>query len=332
MKDNSKFLVIQTAFLGDVVLATPIIEKLHRFYPSAQIDIVVRKGNEGLLNDHPILNTVHVFDKSKGKYKNLLALAKTLRKEKYTQVINLQRFATTGLLTALSGGKERIGFDKNPFSFLYSKKIKHHIGDVQTSHEIERNLKLIEDLTDDSWQAPKLYPSAADFDKTKQSKPYITLAPASVWFTKQWPIEKWVELADALPAELNILLIGAPGDITLCETIKGQIKRSDVHNMAGKFNLLQSAALMKGAKLNFTNDSAPAHLASAMNAPVAEIYCSTVPEFGFGPVAQESYTIEVKEKLSCRPCGLHGKKACPLGHFKCADVSIDAILTQTGLA
>ena len=81
---------------------------------------------------------------------------------------------------------------------------------------------------------------------------------------------------------------------------------------------MESAALMKDAVMNFVNDSAPMHLASAVNAPLCTIYCSTVPGFGFGPLSDISEVIEVDEELNCRPCGLHGHRSCPEGHFKCA--------------
>jgi len=79
-----------------------------------------------------------------------------------------------------------------------------------------------------------------------------------------------------------------------------------------------AAALMKNAVMNYTNDSAPLHFASAMDAPVTAIFCSTVPSFGFYPLSSRSFVAETKEKLECRPCSLHGLRACPLGHFKCA--------------
>jgi heptosyltransferase-2 len=93
--------------------------------------------------------------------------------------------------------------------------------------------------------------------------------------------------------------------------------------IAGQLSLLQSAALMSRAKRNFVNDSGPLHLCSAMNAPVTAVFCSTLPSFGFGPLSVDSSIVETKEKLSCRPCGLHGKKVCPEGHFKCGN-GIDA--------
>ena len=121
-----KFLVIQTAFIGDVVLATGIIEKLHQYYPDAEIDFLVRKGNEGLLEQHPFLHQVLIWDKTKNKYKHLLQLLKQIQKSRYDKVINIQRYSNTGFLTAFSKAKETIGFNKNPLSFLFSKKIKHN--------------------------------------------------------------------------------------------------------------------------------------------------------------------------------------------------------------
>ena len=118
-----KFLVIQTAFTGDVVLATALIEKLHKFFPGASIDVLVRKGNEGLLYDHPFLHEVLVWNKKENKKKNLFGLLKKIRKSKYDTVINLQRFAATGLLTAFSGAKEKIGFDKTLSAFCLQKKL-----------------------------------------------------------------------------------------------------------------------------------------------------------------------------------------------------------------
>lgn len=313
-----KFLVIQTAFTGDVVLATALIEKLHRFFPGAQIDFLVRKGNEGLLTDHPFLNEVLIWDKKEKKFKNLFLLLKKMRTKKYDRVINLQRFASTGMLTAFSNAKEKIGFDKNPFSFLFTKKISHHF--ANETHEVERNNKLIEDFTDSSFTKPKLYPSIKNEEDIKKytSHPYVCMMPASVWFTKQYPEEKWENLLNDFPEEYKIYLLGGPDDAALCQRIKEKTKNKKVEILAGKLNFLSSAALMKKAKMNYTNDSAPLHFASATDAPVTAIFCSTVPAFGFYPLSSKSFIAQTDEKLPCRPCSLHGLKACPLGHFKCA--------------
>ncbi len=97
-----------------------------------------------------------------------------------------------------------------------------------------------------------------------------------------------------------------------------KIAKREVKNLSGKLSLLQTAALMKEARMNYANDSAPAHLASAVNAPICEVFCSTVPEFGFTPLSTISHVVQINGKLDCRPCGMHGKAACPKGHFNCA--------------
>ena len=145
---------------------------------------------------------------------------------------------------------------------------------------------------------------------------YVCVAPASVWYTKQWPAEKWVALIKQLPADRQVALIGAPGDLALCERIARDAGRGEV--WAGKISLLATAVLMRDATMNYVNDSAPLHIASAMNAPVTAIFCSTVPAFGFGPLGENARIMQMKEPLYCRPCGLHGYASCPQGHFNCA--------------
>lgn len=313
MNPVSYILVIQTAFTGDAILGTALLEALHARFPEARLSYLVRKGNEGLFADHPYLHEVLVFDKTRNKLKNLFRLARRIRRNRYNLVINLQRFASSGFLAVASGAKDIRGFDKNPWAFLFDKKIPHSLGDGR--HEIERNADLIRDLVPFS-KPPRLYPTRAIFDHVKRDRPYICLAPASVWQTKQWPASHWSRLITLLSGEVDIALTGGKGDAALCERI---IQESDgkAENLAGRYNLLESAALIAGAEVTVSNDSAPVHLASALNAPVIEIYCSTVPQFGFFPLSDRMHIVETEEKLDCRPCGLHGKKACPLGHFKC---------------
>ncbi|WP_234735644.1 glycosyltransferase family 9 protein [Tellurirhabdus bombi] len=319
MEQPSRFLIIQTAFIGDVILATALIEQLHAAFPTAIIDFMLRKGNESLLKDHPIVNEVLVWNKKQAKYGSLFDLLKKVRRRKYDVVINLQRFGATGLFTALSKAKKTAGFDKNPFSRFYTHTAEHRL---ETGvHEIDRNAGVIRWLTDSKSKRPKLYPAAADYDLVRpyQKQPYICLAPTSVWFTKQYPREKWVDLLLNLPSGYVVYLLGAPSDAAACDWIIEQAgSAAEMHSLAGKLSLLASAALMQGAVMNYVNDSAPMHLASAMNAPTTAIFCSTEPEFGFGPLAEQSHVVEIQEKLECRPCGLHGYKKCPLGHFNCA--------------
>lgn len=315
-----KILIIQTAFIGDVILATSLIETIIAAEPKTIIDFVLRKGNESLIKTHPRLRKVIVWDKSNGKYKSLFATAREIRTEKYDLVINLQRFASSGFLAWRAKSKFKTGFSQNPFSFCFSNKVKHKIGNG--NHEIQRNFELIQPYFNSSLIGPKLYPSAQEIEQVaSMNRPsdYVTMAPSSVWFTKQLPVDKWVELIQKTDSKSTIYLLGGAGDHGLLEQIKSKSGRTDITNLAGKINLLASAYLMKGAKMNYVNDSGPLHLASAMNAPVTAFFCSTVPEFGFGPLSSDSKIIQTTEKLACKPCGLHGFKVCPKGHFKCGN-------------
>lgn len=326
-----KILIIQTAFIGDVVLATGLIEKLHRFYPDADIDFLVRKGNEGLLTAHPFLHQVLIWNKKQAKYANLFKLLKTIRSNRYDAVINLQRYTATGFLTAFSGAKQTIGFNKNPLAFLFTKRIAHRFAKPgETIHEIERNNDLVAFFTDNTAEKPRLYPTVSDDAAVQQyaGKPYICIAPASVWFTKQFPVEKWISFILALPENTTVYLLGAPGDNALCESIKAATAGCNVINLSGSLTFLQSAALQQKAVMNYVNDSAPMHFCSAVNAPVTAVYCSTIPGFGYGPLSTRSFIVETAQNLSCRPCGLHGHKACPQQHFNCANTITNAQLLK----
>jgi heptosyltransferase-2 len=330
-----RILVIQTAFIGDVVLATALLQNLHAAYPSATIDILVRQGADELFTDHPYINEVHVWDKKKNKYQHLFQIIQTIRRIKYDVVINVQRYLATGIITVLSGAKKTIGFDKNPLSFLFSEVVKHQFGAAADAagraaeqnsnsaslHETSRNHALLASLTTAPVAKPALYPSAANFAAVQkwQGAPYICMSPGSVWETKKMPAQNWIDLINAVPTNYTIYLMGAPNEKDLCAEILSGSSRGDVVNIAGQLNLLEAAALIKGARLNYVNDSAPMHLASATGAPVAAIYCSTIPAFGYGPLSDTQFVVETLEHLPCKPCGLHGKKLCPLGHFNCGN-------------
>jgi heptosyltransferase-2 len=328
-------LLIQTAFIGDVILATALVEYLAQQAPAAPLDVLVRRGNEGLLAGNPHVRQVLIWDKKTKKYPNLLRLLRQIREARYGRVVTLQRFASTGFLTAFSGAPERVGFTENPFSRFFTRRVPHVIGDG--THEVARNLGLLEweefrvkSFSTDFLQntqfitrnsPPRLYPTPADEAAAAPYAAvgdYVCLAPTSVWFTKQYPEEKWLELLAALPPALPVYLLGGPPDAAACERLAQAAGRPGLVNLSGKLSLLASAALMRGAVLSYVNDSAPMHLCSAVDAPVCAIFCSTVPAFGFGPLSTFSRVVEHPGPLACRPCGLHGHARCPLGHFRCA--------------
>ena len=323
--NSPRFLIIQTAFIGDVILATALLEQLRAARPDAVLDVLVRKGNESLLAGHPFLNEVLIWEKKTPgdafvKYRDLWRILTLIRARQYDVILNLQRFGATGLLTTLSKAKLTIGFTKNPFSRFFT----HHV-DYRYEpgiHEIDRNAGLLRPLgIHGARTRPRLYPSADDYAiaRSYQGKPYVCIAPTTVWFTKQYPPKRWAELIQALPDDLMVYLLGAPTDVSVCETIwELSGREKGVVNLAGRMNLMRSAALHEGAVMNYVNDSAALHLCSATNAPTTAVFCSTVPEFGFGPLADGSRVVQTPEPLDCKPCGVHGRVRCPLGHFRCA--------------
>ena len=313
-----KYLVIQTASIGDVILSTSIGEKLKQHDKKCQVDYLIKKGNEGVFYGNMAVNEVIIWNKNTEKYKNLLRIIFQIREEKYDAVINLQRFFSSGLFTVFSGAKKKYGFSKNPLSIFFSKRFPHEYKDDW--HEIDRNHQLIKQFTDNKPALPKLYPTKREYAKMSPYKtnPYITITPASLWFTKQYPPEKWLEFINKIEASTYIYFLGGPADKNLCDELIKNSQRKNLLNFAGKLSFVESAALMRDALMNYVNDSAAQHIASSVNAKTTTIYCSTVEKFGFGPLATDATIIAYNKPLKCRPCGLHGHKLCPEQHFDCA--------------
>lgn len=316
-----KVLIIQTSFIGDVILSTALLESIQEVYPAAQLDILVRKGNESLFDNHPFLNRVYVWDKKVAKYKGLYNILRQVRSVQYDVVINLQRFGTTGLFTVLSKAHKTIGFRKNPFSFLFNKAYPHEL--KAGIHEVDRNQTLIQEWTNKPASKPKLYPKVLDLNAFGIEPPFVCFAPHSVWKTKQLPTEKWINLAEHIDNEVSIVFLGAPSELEACEHLMSQIDRAGAMlNMCGQLSLLESAAMMQQSQMNYVNDSAPLHLCSAVDAPQTAFFCSTSPTFGFTPLSTVSIIAEASPQPPCKPCGLHGKSACPKGHFDCGNIDV----------
>ncbi len=316
-----KILIIQTAFIGDTILATSVAEELHNTFPKSDIYILVKKGHQDIFENHPFLK-VWTHDKT-NKFKSLLYLIKKIRKEKFDVIVNLHRYFSSHLLTVLSNA---------PFKFAYSSFLKKFYTHTVTHqfqrgvHEIHRYHAIIQPLTNsEKAYLPKIYPSQNLLENFSSDKEYVCFFPGSVWATKQLPPDKWIELTKKIPDNFNIFLSGSKEDFNLCEYIKIKSQHPNVFNIAGIFSLLEVARITQQARRVFVNDSAPLHLVSALNIPVTSFFCSTVTDFGFYPLSDNSQVIEV-ENLDCRPCGIHGHKQCPKGHFRCGlEISLEKI-------
>ncbi len=332
MNDASSktILIIQTAFIGDTILASHFARAVKDLYPNSKIHFFLRKGNESVIQGLPTIEKTWVWDKAGGKTKNLMKLISELREIKFDMVFNLHRHFNSGLVAAMMKSPFKAGFKQNPLSMFYTRKINHQIPDPRGWHEVQRNLELIPDykIADNSkFYKPELPIQQKNIDKVSQyvSDNYFVVAPASVWYTKAWSEHKYRELTSELSKMGKVYFIGAPSDKDLCDRIREGFPNTE--NLCGGLNLLDSAALMKKARRVFVNDSAPLHLASCVNAKTTAVFCSTVPAFGYTPLADDSVVVDVGNELSCRPCGLHGYKACPLGHFKCSeDIAINKVL------
>ena len=314
-------LVIQTSFLGDVILTTPLIAELATRGP---VDVLVTPVGATALANSPDIRTIIPYDK-RGTYGSAQGLWNTIKeirgRKPYDAAYLAQGSFRSGLLAMLTGAKERIGFASSTGRVLYTQQLPYR----PERHHAERLWSLaMADCADPPTRdqiRPRLYPSDEDRRTIDQllhrsgatSEPFIALAPGSAWGTKRWPY--YVELAERLADEFRVAVIGSKGDADAAARIIGVLPAESVIDGIG-LPLLASAELIGRAQAIVTNDSAPQHLASAMGTPTLSIFGPTVPEFGFGPLAERK-AIAGHTGLSCRPCHRHGPQRCPLGHWRC---------------
>lgn len=303
-------LVVQTAFLGDVVLTTPLLAALAAAH--GPVDVVTTPGAAALLETHPAVRRVIRHDKhgtEKGA-RGVVRLARRLRAEGYARAYLPHRSWRSGLATLLAGIPERIGFDDAPARATYTRRVPRH----RDRHETERlralapgtapfpmglGLTADDEALADRWLAVNGVPPR-----------YVVLAPGSIWGTKRWG--KYPALARALDA--FVVTVGGPEDAALGAEVIAAVPGRGA-NAAGTLPLRSSAAVIRRAAALVTNDSAPLHLAQATATPTIALFGPTVPAFGFGPRGPHDRLLEIG--LSCRPCSTHGPQRCPLGHHRC---------------
>jgi heptosyltransferase-2 len=315
-----KILIIQTAFIGDVILTLPVAQVLKREKPDTIIDFLCIPSTAELLNNNPFINEVIIYNKRKAGLKGLYIIAKKIRNKNYDVIISPHRSFRSSLIAFLSGCKKTISFDKSDMSSMYKQTVEYVTG----IHEIQRNLNLLEPLgiIENKIIKPELFPSdkdKSDIDSLLQEKgiiekEYVCIAPGSIWFTKRYPEEKYLKLIETLSRKgIPVFIIGGKDD----EKLGGYLSvHENVFNLAGKLSLLGSTELIKKAKLLVTNDSAPLHIANAVGTDVIAIFGATIPGFGFYPYGMNDVIFETNG-LVCRPCSIHGGNKCPIGTFEC---------------
>lgn len=312
-------LVIQTSFLGDTVLTTPLLAQLANRGP---VDVVTTPASAGLLANHPAVREVIAYDK-RGRDAGVggfLRLLRRLRASKYDAAFLAQGSMRSAALAFLARIPTRIGFATSSGSWLYSKRVPYR----DDLHHAARLLQ----LSRPNGREPtpdELRPSLAPGDAERAAvdallreygvapgDPLIALAPGSVWGTKRWPY--YPQLAATLASVAHVVVVGGPEDAPLAAEIRAEA--AGTVDATGRLSLLASAELLRRCALLVTNDSAPQHLASAVDTPTIALFGPTVPDFGFGPLATRAAVLGL-DQLTCRPCDRHGPERCPLGHHRC---------------
>ena len=324
--------VVQTSFLGDTILTTPLLAQLAHRGP---VDVVTTPAAASVLQGHPAVRQVIVYDKrdTHAGLIGFLTMRARLKQGQYDSAYLAQGSMRSALLVWAARIPERIGFATSSGSAFYTTRVAYR----DDLHHAARLLLLSRpngrEPTDEEMR-PSLAPGAAEravvdellgSSGVRAGERLIALAPGSVWGTKRWPY--YPQLAQALADAGRIVIVGGPGDRALAKDILSAVPNAV--DATDKLPLLASAELIGRSAVIVTNDSAPLHLASAMGTPTVAIFGPTVPQFGFGPLAPTKATLG-HETLACRPCHRHGPKRCPLTHFKCMrELSVEGVAERT---
>lgn len=321
---SGRVLVIQTAWYGDLMLTTPLIRAVKRGWPEAEVTVLVRADAAALLVGNPHLTRLIPYDKrgSERGIFSVLKRARGVRRAGFELVLCPHRSLRSALLARASGAPRRVGFTTTSAPWLFTDRVE-----PEGDHEVDRNLSLLAPLgLEPAGRKPELFPDQADRQVVEaflcrlgwRERTFAAIAPGSIWHTKRWPPVHYVRLIQRLNEEWPVVLVGGPADRSVAAAILarlGQPPERLVADATGQFSLLASAELIGRARLLVSNDSAPVHMASAMETPTLALFGPTVPSMGFGPLTPASKTVGID--LYCRPCTLHGSRRCPQGHFRC---------------
>lgn len=345
-KTGLRILVVQTAFIGDVVLTTPMLAALRRCRPDDHISVLVKPEAAPFLTNHPAVDRVLIFDKG-GSHRGtgMLRLIRELREHRFHILLSPHQSHRTGLLAMLSRIPVRYGYASAGFARLaYNRRLNRPL-DRPEIHRLLQFLResLCPDLPDSIGTIPSLAEGADAATKAeglltslniqgRGAKP-ILLAISSIWETKRWTPWGFAELAGRLydAYHQDILLVGSRGDSDVAAAVLAFAKEmlpsstlAHVHNVCGRTDLPTLYALMRRSLLLVSNDSAPVHFGCAAGIPVVAIFGATTASLGYAPFAPRTAVAEIS--LPCRPCGSHGGRTCPLGHFRCMkDLSAEMV-------
>lgn len=325
---GERVLVVQSGFLGDVVLTTPLVAALRRRAPAA-LAMLVTPAAEPLVRHHPALDAVLVDDKrgDGAGAGGLFRLAARLRRERFTVAVAAHKSLRTALVLRAAGIPRRIGFASAPGARLYTERVARPLA----RHDRDRLLELLRPFGCASEGEPSAPWIALD-DATRAragallapvgggggARGLAAICPGAAWRTKRWPAPAYGALVRALEDEAwACVLLGAPDERAITAAVRAAAGGRGL-DLAGATDVAVFAAVLARADVVVTNDSAPMHVASALGVPQVAIFCATVPAQGYGPLGTR--TVVVEKDLACRPCARHGGERCPRGTDDCMEL------------
>jgi len=308
--------IIKPSSLGDVVHCLPILPALRALFPSSQITWVVNASFRDLLDSHPHLDRVIAYERGGSGISSRGATATSrlcvrLLREKYDLTIDLQGLLRSGLMTAATRARVRVGMAdaREGARWFYTDRVAApRLG----LHAVDRVLRVVGALGLAEIE-PSFHISPHEQDRlwarevlASVPRPRLILNLGARWLTKRWPPEHFAEIARRAVVEFGagLVCVGARVDLPLAERLRDRLAPLPVLDLSGRTTLLQLAALAQESDLFVSNDTGPLHLAAAAGARVVGIYTCTNPRLT-GPYGPDVTTVQ-----SCVWCAPSFRKTC----------------------
>ena len=325
---QKKILIIRFSSIGDIVLTTPVIRGLKSQLDNATVHYLTKKQFEPLIASNIYIDKYHLLEN------DLNAVITALKKEKYDYIIDLHNNLRTSII------KKRISAKSYTFKKLNLAKwlmVNLKIDKLPNRHIVDRYMDTLKELGVKmdtlglDYFIPEKDEVPLDWLPQAHQKEFVAFAIGAQHNTKKLPLKRMIELCDKI--NKPIVLLGDKGDYETGEKIKRFFTKSDVshpfeeglkemnkkaivYNACGKYNINQSASILKKAKYVFSHDTGLMHIAAAFKKEIFSIWGNTIPSFGMYPY-RTKFTILENNKVNCRPCSKIGYQKCPKGHFKC---------------
>lgn len=307
-----KILIIRFSSIGDIVLTTPVIRCIKEQKPDHEIHYLTKNAFKSILENNPHISKVHTIEKDVNE------VVGELQKENFDFVVDLHNNIRS--MQVKSGLKK----PSATFKKLNFKKwllVNFKIDQMPKVHVVDRYMDTVSTLgvKNDGKGLDYFIPAKDEIDQTalplSHQNGFIAFVIGAKHFTKQLPLEKLISICKKI--NKPIVLLGGKEDAVKGEGI-AQVVGANIYNACGKYNLNQSASLIKHSDKVISHDTGLMHIAAAFKKEIISVWGNTVPAFGFYPYLPDpkSKTIEVNG-LSCRPCSKIGYDKCPKGHFKC---------------